>query len=277
MKRICTLMTAIMFMAWISSAMGQLIDAQPCQFYYIDKTVKARIGAGEDAFGQVNIIKALWPVKLNGKDCTKLQEALCYWLTGKDNIKQMDKALEEVLYTDNESTRFGDNGPYIVVDNFGEDEMLPNRNLYTIELKRMGNRFVTFSLFSDMYFSGAAHGMYAENYITYDTQLDKVVTLEDILVDPELLRPYIVKSIEITYGYTRDDLFLPEDEIPHIPSIFYCEDGLVHLCYMPYEIGGFAQGTIDVPIYYPDVDEAPEYLTPYGKEVIEASRFEELW
>ncbi len=277
MKKIIFFLTSLMVIAWATPAMAQSSYGEACRFYNIDKTVKAKLGEGEDVAYQQNSIKALWPVMLNGKECPKLQEAFCKRLTGNDDIKQMDRAIEFLLYTDNESVPFGDNGPYLILDDFKDVETFISSISHTIELKAMGKRFATFHLFSYYYYGGAAHGMYAHDYITYDTELDKIVTLEDILIDPELIRPHILQSINLKYDYTEEDLFLPEDGIMKIPSVFYFEEGFLHLVYQVYEIASFAQGDIDVPLFYPNDPSAPEYLTPYGKQVMEESLAEATW
>ena len=278
MKKITIILTTLAMMAWAVPIMGQSGAYQnPCQFHNIDKTVKARLGVGEDAVYQQNSIKALWPVMLNGKECPKLQEAICKWLTDKDDIKLMDRAIEYTLYTDIENVPFGDNGPYLILDNFNDIESAVSSTTNTIELKTLGKRFAVFHLFTYMYFAGAAHGMYVHNYITYDTELDKIVTLEDILIDPELIRPHILKSINLKYDYTEEDLFLPDDGVVKIPSVWYFEEGFLHLVYQVYEIASFAQGDIDVPLFYPNDPNDPEYLTPYGKLIAEESQAEDPW
>lgn len=278
MKKLIFILTAIAVMAWAAPALGQSSSyGKPCHFYNIDKTVRAKLGEGEDAQYQLNSIKALWPVMLNGKECPKLQEAICKWLTDKDDIKQMDRAIEYTLYTDIENVPFGDNGPYVILDNFDNIESSYSSSTESIELKTLGKRFAVFHLFSYMYYAGAAHGMYVHNYITYDTELNKIVTLEDVLIDPELIRPHILKSINLKYDYTEEDLFLPEDGILKIPSAWYFEEGFLHLVYQPYEIASFAQGDIDVPLFYPNDPSDPEYLTPYGKQLMEESQAEAPW
>ena len=266
-------------MAWAAPALGQSLSSygKPCHFHNIDKTVRAKLGEGEDAQYQLNSIKALWPVMLNGKECPKLQEAICKWLTDKDDIKLMDQAIEYTLYKDIENVPFGDNGTYLILDNFKDIESSISSTTELIELKTLGKRFAVFHLFSYMYYAGAAHGMYVHNYITYDTELGKIVTLEDVLTDPKLIRPHIVKSINLKYDYTEEDLFLPEDGIIKIPSVWYFEEGILHLVYQVYEIASFAQGDIDVPLFYPNDASAPEYLTPYGKQVMEESVEDDLW
>ena len=277
MNRIILFLASIALMAWTAPALGQSSYGELCQFYNIDKTVKAKLGEGEDAQYQQNYIKALWPVMLNGKECPKLQEAICKWLTDKDDIKQMDRAIEYTLYTDIENVPFGDNGPYLILDNFNDIESSYSSSTESIELKALGKRFAVFHLFSYMYFAGAAHGMYVHNYITYDTELGKIVTLEDVLIDPELIRPHILKSINLKYDYTEEDLFLPEDGVMKIPSVWYFEEGFLHLFYQVYEIASYAQGDIDVPLYYPNDPSAPEYLTPYGQQLLEESQAEAPW
>ena len=277
MKKISILLTVIAFLAWASPAMGQSsFYGSLCQFYNIDKTVKAKLEDGEDATYQVNVLTAFWPVVLNGKECPILQEALCHWLTGKEGIKNVDRAIEQVLYTDNDDVPFEENGRYIIVDSLTE-EIPYSRSLNSIELKKLGNRFAVFHLLTSLYYAGAAHGMYVHDYITYDTELDKIVKLEDVLIDPELIRPHIMKSINLKYEYTEKDLFMPEDNMLHVPSKFYFEDGFLHLVYQVYEIASYAQGDIDVPIFYPNDENSPEYLTPYGKEVMEASYENEIY
>ena len=276
MKKITITLTAIVLMAWVCPAMAQsALDGKLCQFYNIDKSVKAKLGEGEDAAYQHNSIKALWPVMLNGKECTKLQEALCLSLTGKDNIKQLDDLIDYVLYTDNEGVPFKESSvSYQILDKFVDVEGFISSFTSTTELKSLGKRFAIFHQFFNMYFAGAAHGTYSHNYITYDTQLGKVVTLEDILIDPELIRPHILQSIKLTFDYTEEDLFLPEDNTPHVPSVFYFENGMLHLVYQVYEIASYAQGVIDVPLYYHYNEEYSDILTPYGQELFKES-FEE--
>ena len=278
MNRIILFLASIVLMAWAAPAMAQSFSNEKlCQFNNIDKTVKAKLGSGEDTQYLQNSIKALWPVMLNGKECPNLQEAICKWLTGKDDIKQMDQAIEYILYSDNESgVPFGDNGPYQILDSFNDIESSVSSSTHSVELKSLGKRFATFHLFSYIY-AGGAHGMYNRNYITYDTELGKIVTLKDILIDPGLIRPHILKSINLKYDYTEEDLYLPDDGIIKLPSVWYFEEGFLHLVYQVYEIASFAQGDIDVPLFYPNDPSAPEYLTPYGKQLMEETQSESPW
>ena len=148
MKKITISFIAIVLLAWACPALAQSSYGESCQFYNIDKTVKAKLGEGEDAQYQQNSIKALWPVMLNGKECPKLQEAICKWLTDKDDIKLMDRAIEYTLYTDIENVPFGDNGPYLILDSFNDIESPASSITNTIELKTLGKRFAVFHLFT---------------------------------------------------------------------------------------------------------------------------------
>lgn len=279
MKKTTTLLIAIALMAWAFPAVGQsTLEGKLCQFHNIDKTVRARLGVGDDTQYQINSFKAFWPIMLNGKQCPKLQEALASWLASDKEIKQLDDVIEYALYTDNEGVSFKESGtPYQILDKFENVEGSISSYSSTTELKSLGKRFAIFHQVFNMYFAGAAHGAYAHNYITYDTERDKIVTLDDVLIDPELIRPYILMSINLKFGYTEEDLFLPEDKIPPIPSQFYFEDGILHLVYQVYEIASYAQGSLEVPIFYPNDPSAPEYLTPYGKQVMQESVEDDLY
>lgn len=277
MRKISILLTLTVFTVWTIPVMGQSSHyGKLCQFFNIDKTVKAKIGVGEDAAYQRNSVKALWPVMLNGKECPQLQEALGQWLSDMKEVKQIDLVIERALYCDSEDAPLGDNGPYIIVDDFDEDMFSYSSTSNTIELQSLGNRFALYHLLCNKYIAGAAHGMYAHNYLTYDTQRDHVVTLEDILIDPELIRPYILESIKLKFDYTEEDLFLPEDNIPNVPNVFYFENGMLHLVYQVYEIASFAQGVIDVPLFYHYSEDYSDILTPYGKELFKESLEEDL-
>ena len=278
MRKISILLVLAVSLVWANPVMGQSSPyGKLCQFINIDKSVKAKLGSGEDATYQHNSVKALWPVILNGKECPQLQEALCRWLAVKKETKQMDRAIESALYSDCEDVPFGENGPYLIVDDFDEDMFSCSKSNNTIELQSLGDRFALFHMFANMYFAGAAHGMYVHNYITYDTERDHVVTLEDILIDPELIRPHILQSINLKFDYTEEDLFLPEDNIPNVPSVFYFEDGFLHLVYQVYEIASFAQGLIDVPLFYHYGEDYYDILTPYGQELRKESFSEDLY
>ena len=278
MKQYYILLTAIALMTWASPAMGQSSNyGTQCQFINIEKTVKAKLCEDEDTVLQRNHIKAIWPVMLNGKECPKLQEALCLWLTGKEDIMPVDRIVEHVLYTDNEGVPYGEKGPYTIIDEFGEEPFGISSNISTIDLKSLSKRFAVFHLFYNTYYAGAAHGIYGHNYLTYDTELDKVVKLEDIVINPEIIRPYILRSIEIHYGYTPENLFLSDGEIPQVPEVFYVENGQLHLFYQVYEIAGFAYGYIDVPLEYPSEERFPNFLTPYGKILMEELCEEEMY
>ena len=277
MRKISILLTLAVFLVWSTPVIGQSSPyGKLCQFINIDKTVKAKLETEDGTTYQHNSVKALWPIMLNGKECPQLQDELCRWLSGKKETKQMDRAIENALYCDSEEVPFGDNGPYLIVDDFDEDMFPCSTSSNTIELKSLGNRFALYHLLTNVYFAGAAHGMYVHNYLTYDTQRDHIVTLEDILIDPELIRPHILESIKLKFEYTEEDLFLPDDNILHVPNVFYFENGMLHLVYQVYEIASYAQGIIDVPLFYHYSEDYSDILTPYGKELFKESFEEDL-
>ena len=86
-----------------------------------------------------------------------------------------------------------------------------------------------------------------------------------------------LKSIKQEYGYGTDELFLPDNGLLPLPRDFHIDGSVLHAVYQVYEIASYAQGDIDVPLIYPDDETHPEYLTPYGKELLEESLLRETW
>ena len=218
-----------------------------------------------------NSIKAMWPIMLNGKDCVSLQKALIENVTGKDDINDINEAINYYLYTDVEGNKRNLGKDCKLVDEASLNGQSANISTRVITLKDINSRLATFHIFYNDYFAGAAHGMFANEYLTYDMVLTKVVTLDQVVNDMEALRPIILNAITEQLGYTSENLFLPEDGLPPAPSSFYFEDGALHAVYQPYEIASFAQGSIDVAIYPYMVENKTNLIYPYGYILMKAT------
>ena len=95
---------AISSLAWIASASGQTTLNNMCQFYQSQQSVIIQYTLdGMTAYNK-NSIQAMWPVMLNGQDCVSLQRALIEEVTGKDDISDINQAINYFLYTDMEGT-----------------------------------------------------------------------------------------------------------------------------------------------------------------------------
>ncbi len=119
--------------------------------------------------------------------------------------------------------------------------------------------------------AGGAHGIYANNYVTYDLKTEKAVALEEIVADTTLLRNVIFRAIKNNYDYDKDDLFIPENGLLPLPRDFFIDGTVLHVIYQVYEIASYAQGMIDAPIYpyLLKPEEIKQLYTPYGRELLD--------
>jgi len=223
---------------------------------------------GNDTIYFDNTIKALWPEVINGKPCAELQQALLRSMTDSAELNTLDIVVDYLLnpgnYTDYDINRL------VPVKSIKtKDEKLSTSEV-TVTIESLSDRLLTYRLSTYSYMVGAAHGIYANNYTTYDLKNEKAVALGDIIADTTLLRSTIFKSIKDTYNYGKDDLFLPENGLLPLPRDFYIQDFALHAVYQVYEIASYAQGMIDAPLYpyMLKPEEMKRMFTPYGLELI---------
>jgi DNA uptake protein ComE-like DNA-binding protein len=107
--------------------------------------------------------------------------------------------------------------------------------------------------------------------LRYPQKLSEGETLDLNAADTTLLRTAILKSIKQTYGYDKDDLFIPDNGLLPLPRDFYIEGSVFHAVYQVYDIASYAQGAIDAPIYpyLLKPEEMKRLFTPYGLELID--------
>ena len=214
-----------------------------------------------------NSFTALWPQVINGKPCAELQQALLRAMIDSAELNRLDQVIDVLLnpanYTEYESHRL------VPVKAIKADDGKLSTSEVRVNMESMTDRLLTYHLGTYSYMAGGAHGIYANNYVTYDLKTDKAVTLGDIIADTTLLRNATLKSIKQTYDYGTDDLFLPDNGLLPLPRDFYLQDQVLHVVYQVYEIASYAQGMIDAPIYpYMLKDEEMKrLLTPYGLEL----------
>ena len=278
MNKLSLFLLAVAFMVWNIPISGQsTYNTNPCQFYYIQESKTIQCVESEDTTYEKNSVKILWPVMLNGKDCSNLKQELIKSLTGRDDIHQIDQAVNYYIYTDTEGQSYDLESRCHFVNEGSNNPWQTSESISTIELKSLNDRVVTFHMFDYAYYAGAVHALYSNTYLTYDIELDKVVTLEDVVMDFESLRPAIMQSMKETFNYTEENLLLSEDGLPPMPlspRCFYFDNATLHIVYQVNELSGFALGTIDVPVYsYLLGDEVnPSAFTQYGIELMHATR-----
>ena len=245
-------------------------DSHVCQFSNIKES---RMYSYCDEDGDTtyfdNTFTAFWPVVINGKPCDELQQALFRAMTDSAELNQLDQVIDYLLdpssYTDCDSERL------TPVNTVKADDNKLSTSEVRVVMESMGERLLTYRLSTYSYMAGGAHGIYANNYVTYDLDNCKAVTLADVIADTTLLRKVILVSIKKTYDYGTDDLFIPDNGLLPLPRDFFIEDNVFHAVYQVYEIASYAQGAIDAPIYpyMLKPDEMKRLFTPYGLQLID--------
>ncbi len=216
-----------------------------------------------------NTFTALWPEIINGKPCPELQQALFRAMTDSAELNQLDKVTDFLLdpsnYTEYERELL------VPVKSVKFDDGKLSTSEVRISMEKMTDRLLTYHLGTYSYLAGAAHGIYANNYVTYDLKTEKAITLADIISDTTLLRTATLKSIKVEYDYDKDDLFIPDNGLLPLPRDFHIQDHVLHVVYQVYEIASYAQGAIDAPIYpyMLKPEEIKRLFTPYGRELLD--------
>ena len=248
----------------------QPMDSALCQFKNIKvEKMFSYYDEERDTLYFDNTFTAFWPEVINGKPCTELQQALFRAMTDSAELNQLDKVTNFLLdpsnYTEYESKHL------IPVKSVKYEENKLSTSEVKVNMESMTDRLLTYHLGTYSYMAGAAHGIYANNYVTYDLQSEKAVAFEDIIADTTLLRTAILKSIKQTYDYGTDELFLPDNGLLPLPRDFYFQDQVFHAVYQVYEIASYAQGMIDAPIYpyMLKPEEMKRLYTPYGLELLD--------
>ena len=216
-----------------------------------------------------NSFTALWPEVINGKPCEALQQALFRSMTDSAQLNQLDKVVDFLLnpsnYTEVDAKRL------VPVKTVRNDENKLSTSEVKIIMESMTDRLLTYRLSTYSYMAGGAHGIYANNYATYDLKTDKAIALDDIVADTALLRTITLTAIKQAYDYAKDDLFFPDNGLLPLPRDFWLDGSVLHVVYQVYEIASYAQGMIDAPIYpyMLKPEQIKRLYTPYGLELLE--------
>ena len=250
----------------------EVTDSALCQFRNIkENRMYSYVDEERDMLYFDNTFIALWPEVINGKPCTELQQALLRSMTDSAELNRLDIVVDYLLnpgnYTEYDSKLLK---PVKAVK---DDENKLSTSEIRVTMESMTDRLLTYCLATSSYMAGAAHGIYANNFVTYDLKTEKAVVLSDVVADTTLLRNTIYKSVKQTYDYDKDELFIPDNGLLPLPRDFYIQDHTLHVIYQVYEIASYAQGMIDAPIYpyMLKPEEMKRLFTPYGLELIDYS------
>jgi hypothetical protein len=181
---------------------NKVTDSTLCQFNNLDaEKMFAYVNEEGDTVYFDNKFSAFWPQIINGKPCPNLQQALLRAMTDSAELDQLDEVMEFLLnpgnYTEYDVNKFT---PVTRVKDAGK----LSTSEVNVTMQSMTDRLLLYHLGTYSYMAGGAHGIYANNYVTYDLKTEKAVALEDIIADTTLLRTVILKSIKQEYNYGTD-------------------------------------------------------------------------
>lgn len=113
----------------------------------------------------------------------------------------------------------------------------------------------------ETYHAGAAHGLTVRRYINYLLEGEgKVLTMRGLFT-PEGMKKLPERIAQQAQAISDQIGSTSVSALPADNNFYISSEGEIVFSYQPYEIGSYAQGTIDIPFYpYELVD----YMTPEG-------------
>lgn len=131
------------------------------------------------------------------------------------------------------------------------------------------NNVAQIVVYSETYLGGA-HGVYASNYLIFDMDLQSQIALENVLMpNKESEFHALAYSAFKDYLKTEMDIKSPKEikeyestwQFEVSENFYFGKNGVV-LSYAPYQLGSFAQGTIELTVPYDKLTEIikPQYL-----------------
>ena len=213
-----------------------------------------------------NSATVVWPTSIDGEVPAELQKAILQAAFGDSVSTTLDAAFEQFVKTgygleknEIKSTSDADSA----TANTGEF-----MQSVAVEMCEVSDKKYVFSIFTQTNAAGAAHGMYTQQFITYDRKDKKIVTLDLLFTDKEKLRE-LLESKRINdlkeQNMSYDDYMI--EEFP-ISESFRIYPSQIEFTYQPYDIASYAEGIQTVTLFYYDMDQAG-ILTPYAKKIME--------
>ncbi|SDB90034.1 RsiV family protein [Acinetobacter boissieri] len=124
-----------------------------------------------------------------------------------------------------------------------------NQSNYTVKFVSQNYHLVTFVLESDSYSAGAAHGMYHKEYVVFDLNTKKRVTMSDLYSPDQQVKVYQAL-------YSANESWLKEHgieagKLEPTDNFYYSQDGIVFV-YPLYELASYAEGMTELILPYTD-------------------------
>lgn len=124
------------------------------------------------------------------------------------------------------------------------------------------NNIATFSQFVYSY-TGGAHGMFSTDYLNFDVDKQKLITLNDLFSQPnrQKAKQLLWETYKARSAEENDQPFVEQKDFSLSEQFYFTPDGLV-FSYPPYAIGPFVEGEIDLTLTWEEINELinPDYL-----------------
>ncbi|MBF7684357.1 DUF3298 domain-containing protein [Acinetobacter sp. B10A] len=147
--------------------------------------------------------------------------------------------------------------PHVVAKETSESDI--NQSNYSVRFIAQNYHLITFVLESDSYSAGAAHGMYHKEYVIFDLNTQKRVTMSDLYSTDQQMKVYQAL-------YSANEPWLKEHgieagKLEPTDNFYYGQDGLVFV-YPLYELASYAEGMTELTLPYVDAKTLinPQYL-----------------
>lgn len=208
-------------------------------------------------------VSIVMPERLNGIDVAQLRDSIM--MIALDTIGFQNPADAIRAYFD-ASLNDEASDPGTVKSVKGKFAVSPNNSYTMVDgvVRTLSADMFVYSITSTSYGFGAAHPMYNVIFINYSMKYNKILTLAELFTPQGLKELPGLIDTEAHTGEDADDI----DKITSLPSynnFYISEENEIVFVYQPYEVGPYALGVVEVPIYAFTVT---EYLTPLGRELL---------
>ncbi|MBF7686838.1 RsiV family protein [Acinetobacter rathckeae] len=129
------------------------------------------------------------------------------------------------------------------------DERDVSKSNYSVSFLSQNYHLLTFVLESDSYAAGAAHGMYHREYVVFDLNTKKRVTMADLYAPEQQSKVYAAL-------YQANEPWLKEHgieagKLEPTDNFYYGQNGIVFV-YPLYELASYAEGMTELTLPYTD-------------------------
>ena len=200
-------------------------------------------------------VSLMMPKALGGCDVTALRDSIIYKAL---QIKNMPAPEAVKAWLDTMSTAM-EYKPEKLSDHYTKDAS--SYDLVTGYVANLTPQLLVYCISSEGYMAGAAHGMYAREYVNYAFDNGGTILTLDKLFTPEGLKELPARISEQAESMADKIGTTTITDLPCDNNFYISSEGEIVFSYQPYEVASYAQGIIDIP-FYPY--ELVSYMTPYA-------------